>query len=119
MHRINIFSGWGTGSRLLCDFFHGHCVLWQKVSPVLWINCSILLGGNAPLLQRVSVCFLWWITPNGAILGIDCRKEFLVLHVPGSKISWFSESIITMSSVQSDMAANFWRAWWAWLIVLL
>ncbi|MBI4428586.1 MAG: Na+/galactose cotransporter, partial [Ignavibacteriales bacterium] len=21
-----------------------------------------------------------------------------------------------MSSVQSDMAANFWRAWWAWLI---
>jgi SSS family solute:Na+ symporter len=21
-----------------------------------------------------------------------------------------------MSGVQSDMAANFWRAWWAWLI---
>jgi SSS family solute:Na+ symporter len=34
----------------------------------------------------------------------------------GVKFDWFNESIITMSSVQSDMAANFWRAWWAWLI---
>jgi SSS family solute:Na+ symporter len=34
----------------------------------------------------------------------------------GVKFQWFSENIITMSSVQSDQAANFWRAWWAWLI---
>lgn len=32
------------------------------------------------------------------------------------KFHWFHESIITMSGVQSDMAANFWRAWWAWVI---
>jgi len=34
----------------------------------------------------------------------------------GVKFHWIPENIITMSSVQSDMAANFWRAWWAWLI---
>lgn len=34
----------------------------------------------------------------------------------GVKFHWFNESVITMSSLQSDMAANFWRAWWAWLI---
>jgi solute:Na+ symporter, SSS family len=28
-------------------------------------------------------------------------------------------STITLSSVSSDMAANFWRAWWAWLICAL
>jgi SSS family solute:Na+ symporter len=32
------------------------------------------------------------------------------------KFSWIDPRLITMSSVQSDMAANFWRAWWAWLI---
>jgi SSS family solute:Na+ symporter len=34
----------------------------------------------------------------------------------GVKFHWFNESLLTFSSVQSDMAANFWRAWWAWLI---
>jgi SSS family solute:Na+ symporter len=24
--------------------------------------------------------------------------------------------VITLSSIASDQAANFWRAWWAWLI---
>jgi SSS family solute:Na+ symporter len=26
------------------------------------------------------------------------------------------KSIITLSGTASDMAANFWRAWWAWVI---
>ena len=32
------------------------------------------------------------------------------------KFSWIDPRVITLSNVQSDMAANFWRAWWAWLI---
>jgi SSS family solute:Na+ symporter len=32
------------------------------------------------------------------------------------KFQWIDPALITMSSVGSDMAANFWRAWWAWLI---
>jgi SSS family solute:Na+ symporter len=35
------------------------------------------------------------------------------------KFSWISLSMITLSSPASDMAANFWRAWWAWLICFI
>jgi SSS family solute:Na+ symporter len=41
---------------------------------------------------------------------------FLFLAV---KFEWISVRLITLSSVSSDMAANFWRAWWAWLICFL
>jgi SSS family solute:Na+ symporter len=34
----------------------------------------------------------------------------------GVKFQWFSSTVLTMSTVSSDMSANFWRAWWAWLI---
>jgi SSS family solute:Na+ symporter len=32
------------------------------------------------------------------------------------KFQWINPAAITLSPVTSDMAANFWRAWWAWLI---
>jgi SSS family solute:Na+ symporter len=32
------------------------------------------------------------------------------------KFEWIEAHVITLSSVASDMAVNFWRAWWAWLI---
>jgi SSS family solute:Na+ symporter len=32
------------------------------------------------------------------------------------KFNWFDPAVLTLSSTASDMAANFWRAWWAWLI---
>ncbi len=38
---------------------------------------------------------------------------FLFLAV---KFQWIDPASITLSPVASDMAANFWRAWWAWLI---
>jgi SSS family solute:Na+ symporter len=34
----------------------------------------------------------------------------------GVKYNWLDSTLITMSNVNSDMAVNFWRAWWAWLI---
>ena len=56
------------------------------------------------------------ITPNGAFWGLVIGMLSSFLMWMGVKFQWFPESLITMSTVQSDMAANFWRAWWAWLI---
>jgi SSS family solute:Na+ symporter len=63
--------------------------------------------------------FIWWITPNGAFWGLIAGMLSSFLMYLAVKFHWFAESIITMSSVQSDMAANFWRAWWAWLICVV
>jgi SSS family solute:Na+ symporter len=35
------------------------------------------------------------------------------------KFSWISLSLLTLSNPSSDMAANFWRAWWAWLLCFI
>jgi SSS family solute:Na+ symporter len=72
---------------------------------------------NAPLFATMLLgMFLWWITPNGAFWGLIAGMSSSFFMYMAVKFHWFAESIITMSSVQSDMAANFWRAWWAWLI---
>lgn len=75
---------------------------------------------NAPLFATMLLgMFIWWITPNGAFWGLVAGMSSSFFMYLGVKFHWFSESIITMSSVQSDMAANFWRAWWAWLICFI
>ena len=72
---------------------------------------------NAPLFATMLLgMFIWWITPNGAFWGLTVGMLTSFFLWMGVKFQWFSESIITMSSVHSDQAANFWRAWWAWLI---
>jgi SSS family solute:Na+ symporter len=91
---------------------------WAKSFPsIMDYMQAIFSWVNAPLFATMLLgMFVWWITPNGAFWGLIagmCSSFFLYLAV---KFHWFAENIITMSSVQSDMAANFWRAWWAWLI---
>jgi len=91
---------------------------WAKSFPsIMDYMQAIFSWVNAPLFATMLLgMFFWWITPMGAFWGLVSgmlSSFFLYLAV---KFHWFSESIITMSSVQSDMAANFWRAWWAWLI---
>ncbi|MFA5805199.1 MAG: sodium:solute symporter family protein [Melioribacteraceae bacterium] len=91
---------------------------WAKSFPsIMDYMQAIFSWVNAPLFATMLLgMFVWWITPNGAFWGLVTgmfSSFFLWLAV---KFHWFHESIITMSSVQSDMAANFWRAWWAWLI---
>jgi len=57
-----------------------------------------------------------WITPNGAFWGLLAgmgSSFFLFLAV---KFQWIHPASITLSRAASDMAVNFWRAWWAWLI---
>jgi SSS family solute:Na+ symporter len=91
---------------------------WAKSFPsIMDYMQAIFSWVNAPLFATMLLgMFFWWITPNGAFYGLVAgmlSSFFLYLAV---KFQWFAESYITLSSVQSDMAANFWRAWWAWLI---
>ncbi len=94
---------------------------WAKSFPsIMDYMQAIFSWVNAPLFATMLLgMFVWWITPNGAFWGLIVgmlSSFFMYLAV---KFEWFSQSIITLSNVQSDMAANFWRAWWAWLICFI
>ncbi|KAF0140152.1 MAG: SSS sodium solute transporter superfamily [Stygiobacter sp.] len=91
---------------------------WAKSFPsIMDYMQAIFSWVNAPLFATMLLgMFVWWITPNGAFWGLVAGMSSSFLMWMGVKFHWFSESIITMSGVQSDMAANFWRAWWAWVI---
>ncbi len=91
---------------------------WAKSFPsIMDYMQAIFSWVNAPLFATMLLgMFLWWITPNGAFWGLVAGMVSSFSLWMGVKFHWFDEGIITMSNVQSDMAANFWRAWWAWLI---
>lgn len=91
---------------------------WAKSFPsIMDYMQAIFSWVNAPLFATMLLgMFIWWITPNGAFWGLIVGMLSSFFLWMGVKFHWFNESIITLSSVQSDMAANFWRAWWAWVI---
>ncbi len=75
---------------------------------------------NAPLFVTMLLgMFIWWVTPNGAFWGLIAGMASSFTMYMAVKFNWFNQSIITMSSVQSEMAVNFWRAWWVWLICVV
>ena len=94
---------------------------WAKSFPsIMDYMQAIFSWVNAPLFATMLLgMFLWWITPNGAFWGLIAGMSSSFIMYLAVKFHWFSESIITMSRHQSDMATNFWRAWWAWLICAL
>ncbi len=71
----------------------------------------------APTAAVILLGMFWKrITANGAfwglLIGILCSLSmFLALQ-----FGWITNSTITPSAHASVMAANFWRAFWAWLI---
>ncbi len=91
---------------------------WAKSFPsIMDYMQAIFSWVNAPLFATMLLgMFIWWITPNGAFWGLIAGMTSSFTMYMAVKFHWFNESIITMSHIQSDMAANFWRAWWAWLI---
>jgi len=91
---------------------------WAKSFPsIMDYMQAIFSWVNAPLFATMLLgMFVWWITPAGAFWGLVAGMASSFFMWMGVKFHWFNESIITLSNVQSDMAANFWRAWWAWLI---
>jgi solute:Na+ symporter, SSS family len=94
---------------------------WAKSFPsIMDYMQAIFSWVNAPLFATMLLgMFIWWITPNGAFWGLIAGMFSSFSMYMAVKFHWIAENIITMSSVQSDMAANFWRAWWAWLICAL
>jgi SSS family solute:Na+ symporter len=94
---------------------------WAKSFPsIMDYMQAIFSWVNAPLFATMLLgMFIWWITPTGAFWGLVTGMASSFILWLGVKFQWFDQSYITMSGVQSDMAANFWRAWWAWLICLV
>jgi solute:Na+ symporter, SSS family len=91
---------------------------WAKSFPsIMDYMQAIFSWVNAPLFATMFLgMFVWWITPNGAFWGLVTGMVSSFLMWMGGKFNWYNESIITMSNVKSEMAANFWRAWWAGVI---
>lgn len=91
---------------------------WAKSFPsIMDYMQAIFSWVNAPLFATMLLgMFVRWITPAGAFWGLITGMLSSFTMFLAVKFSWIDPSIITRSSVSSDMAANFWRAWWAWLI---
>ncbi len=72
---------------------------------------------NAPLFATMLLgMFVVWITPNGAFWGLIAGMGSSFTLYMAVKFDWLTPGFITFSNHASVMAANFWRAWWAWLI---
>jgi SSS family solute:Na+ symporter len=91
---------------------------WAKSFPsIMDYMQAIFSWVNAPLFATMLLgMFVRWITPAGAFWGLLAGMGSSFTLFLAVKLAWISPTTITMSSVASDMAANFWRAWWAWLI---
>jgi SSS family solute:Na+ symporter len=91
---------------------------WAKSFPsIMDYMQAIFSWVNAPLFATMLLgMFIRWITPAGAFWGLLAGMGSSFLMFLGVKFQWFAANILTMSSVASDMSANFWRAWWAWVI---
>ena len=94
---------------------------WAKSFPsIMDYMQAIFSWVNAPLFATMLLgMFIVWITPNGAFWGLVLGMGSSFGLYLAAKFNWISASLITLSDVSSDMAINFWRAWWAWLICFL
>jgi solute:Na+ symporter, SSS family len=91
---------------------------WAKSFPsIMDYMQAIFSWVNAPLFATMLLgMFVRWITPNGAFWGLLAGMGSSFTLFLAVKFNWFNATVLTLSSTASDMAANFWRAWWAWLI---
>jgi SSS family solute:Na+ symporter len=91
---------------------------WAKSFPsIMDYMQAIFSWVNAPLFATMLLgMFVRWITPNGAFWGLVAGMGSSFTMFLAVKFNWIEPHSITLSRVASDMAANFWRAWWAWLI---
>ena len=94
---------------------------WAKSFPsIMDYMQAIFSWVNAPLFATMLLgMFIRWITPNGAFWGLLAGMSSSFTLFLAVKFQWIEAKILTLSSVASDMSANFWRAWWAWLICFL
>jgi solute:Na+ symporter, SSS family len=91
---------------------------WAKGFPsIMDYMQAIFSWVNAPLFATMLLgMFVVWITPAGAFWGLLAGMGSSFLLFLAAKFNWFDNTVLTLSPVASDMAVNFWRAWWAWVI---
>jgi len=91
---------------------------WAKSAPsIMDYTQAIFSWINAPLFATMLLgMFLIWITPSGAFWGFLAGMVSSISMFIAVKFNWISATVLTLSGGSSDMSANFWRAWWAWLI---
>lgn len=91
---------------------------WAKSFPsIMDYMQAIFSWVNAPLFATMLLgMFVVWITPAGAFWGLIAGMGSSFTMFLATKFNWVDGSVFTLSSLSSDMAVNFWRAWWAWLI---
>ncbi len=91
---------------------------WAKSFPsIMDYMQAIFSWVNAPLFATMLLgMFVRWITPAGAFWGLLAGMGSSFTLFLAVKFQWIDPASLTLSSTTSDMAANFWRAWWAWLI---
>jgi solute:Na+ symporter, SSS family len=94
---------------------------WAKSFPsIMDYMQAIFSWVNAPLFATMLLgMFVYWITPNGAFWGLLAGMGSSFSLFLAVKFQWINPASLTLSSSASDMAANFWRAWWAWAICFL
>jgi SSS family solute:Na+ symporter len=91
---------------------------WAKSFPsIMDYMQAIFSWVNAPLFATMLLgMFVVWITPSGAFWGLVAGMGSSFTLFLAVKFQWIDPTVITMSTAASDMAVNFWRAWWAWVI---
>jgi len=92
---------------------------WAKSMPTIMDYMQAIFSWvNAPLFATMLLgMFVKWITPNGAFWGLIAGMGSSFTLYLAVKFEWIQAGVLTLSNKgASDMAANFWRAWWAWLI---
>jgi SSS family solute:Na+ symporter len=91
---------------------------WAKSFPsIMDYMQAIFSWVNAPLFATMLLgMFVVWITPNGAFWGLLAGMGSSFTLFLAVKFQWINPASITLSATASDMAVNFWRAWWAWVI---
>ena len=91
---------------------------WAKSFPsIMDYMQAIFSWVNAPLFATMLLgMFVVWITPDGAFWGLTAGMVSSFTMFILVKFNLISRTLITLSDNASPMAANFWRAWWAWLI---
>ncbi|MCX8009533.1 MAG: sodium/solute symporter, partial [Ignavibacteria bacterium] len=108
----------GRASTIVGIFISVLTAYWAKSFPsIMDYMQAIFSWVNAPLFATMLLgMFVWWITPNGAFWGLIAGMLSSFTLFLAHKFNWFDNTILTLSNTASDMAINFWRAWWAWLI---
>jgi solute:Na+ symporter, SSS family len=91
---------------------------WAKSFPsIMDYMQAIFSWVNAPLFATMLLgMFVVWITPAGAFWGLILGMGSSFLMFLAAKFHWVDGSVFTLSADASEMAINFWRAWWAWLL---